>query len=54
METKFLKLESLVNLSTTSKTELIANIQDFLIAFSNLNLQMNKKIENDNIIIERP
>ena len=54
LETKFLKLESLVNLSTTSKTELIANIQDFLIAFSNLNLQMNKKIENDNIIIERP
>ncbi|CAH8287515.1 hypothetical protein EV196_109165 [Mariniflexile fucanivorans] len=54
LETKLLKLESLANLSTTSKAELLANIQDFLVAFSNLNLQMNKKIENDNIIIEKP
>ncbi|WP_308991657.1 hypothetical protein QLS71_007470 [Mariniflexile litorale] len=54
LETKILKLESLVNLSTTSKKELLVNIQDLLIAFSNLNLQMNKKIENDNIIIEKP
>lgn len=54
LETKVLKLESLANLSTTSKEELLANIKDFLVAFSNLNLQMNKKIENDNIVIERP
>lgn len=54
LETKVLKLESLSNLSTTSKAELLSIIKEFLVAFSNLNLQMNKKIENDNIIIERP
>ena len=54
LETKLLKLESLSNLDTTSKTELLSAIKEFLIAFSNLNLQMNKKIENDNIIIEKP
>ncbi|MDO7173500.1 hypothetical protein [Mariniflexile sp. AS56] len=54
LETKILKLESLTNLSTTSKTELLNNIQDVLVAYSNLNLQMNKKVENDHIIIEKP
>ena len=54
LETQLLKLESLYNLSTTTKPELIDNIQAFLVAFSNLNLQMNKKIEADNMIIERP
>ncbi|MEN3323576.1 hypothetical protein VP395_07545 [Mariniflexile soesokkakense] len=54
LETKILKLESLSNLSTTTKDELLTNIKEFLIAFSNLNLQMNKKTENDNIIIEKP
>ena len=54
LETKLLKLESLSNLSTTSKPELIATIKEFLVAFSNLNLQMNKKLEADNIIIEKP
>ncbi|MFI0428713.1 hypothetical protein [Mariniflexile sp. HMF6888] len=54
LETKLLKLESLSNLSTTSKEELLENIKDLLVAFSNLNLQINKKIEGDNIIIEKP
>lgn len=54
LETKLLKLESLYNLSTTTKPELIENIQAFLVAFSNLNLQINKKIEADNMIIEKP
>lgn len=54
LETKLLKLESLSNLSTTSKKELLENIKGFLVAFSNLNLQINKKIEGDNIIIEKP
>lgn len=54
LETKLLKFESLANLSTTRKAELLINIEDILVAFSNLNLQMNKKIEIDNIIIERP
>jgi cysteinyl-tRNA synthetase len=53
-ETKLYKLESLSNLSTTSKKELLNVIKEFFISFSNLNLQMNKKIEGDNIIIEKP
>ena len=54
LETKTLKLESLSNLSSTSKTELIQNIKEFLVSFSNLNFQINKKIEFDNRSIEKP
>ena len=54
LETKLYKLESLSNLSTTSKEELIAVIKEFLVSFSNLNMQMNKKIEFDNRSIEKP
>ena len=54
LETKLLKLESLSNLSTTSKEELLINIKEFFIAFSNLNFQMNKKIEFDSQSIEKP
>ncbi|WP_027138250.1 hypothetical protein [Gaetbulibacter saemankumensis] len=53
-ETKLLKLQSLANLSTTKKAELISSIKEFLIAFSNLNLQMNKKAEADKTTIEKP
>jgi hypothetical protein len=53
-ETKLYKLESLSNLSTTSKEELLETIKEFLISFSNLNLQMNKKIEFDSRDIVRP
>ena len=54
LETKLYKLESLSNLTTTSKKELIGTIKDFLIAFSSLNLQINKKIEFDRRKIEKP
>ena len=54
LETKLYKLESLSNLSTTSNEELITTVKDFLVAFSNLNLQMNKKIEFDTRKIEKP
>ena len=53
-ETKLYKLESLSNLATTTKPELISVIKEFFVAFSNLNLQMNKKLEADTIIIEKP
>ncbi len=46
-ETQFYKLGDAAALSTTSKKQLLANIKDTLIAFSNLKLQMNKKIEAD-------
>jgi len=47
LETKFHKLESAVRISKTPKTELISTIKEFFISFSNLNLQMNKKLEKD-------
>lgn len=54
LETKLYKLESLSNLSTTSKEELLSIITEFFVSFSNLNLQMNKKIEFDSRSIEKP
>lgn len=53
-ETKILKLESLSNLSTTSKDELLDVIKEFLVACSNVNFQMNKKVEFDSRTIEKP
>jgi hypothetical protein len=54
LETKTWKLESLSNLSTTTEEELNQTIKEFLVSFSNLNLQMNKKLEKDSQNIERP
>lgn len=54
LETKFFKLESLVNLSTTTKTELQNGIHEFLIAVTNLDLQMNKIIELESQNIVKP
>tara|TARA_R110002049_G_scaffold309149_2_gene517604 strand:+ start:57 stop:572 length:516 start_codon:yes stop_codon:yes gene_type:complete len=54
LETKLYKLESLSNLATTSKEELVMIIKEFLESFSNLNFQMNKKLEKDNNYIEKP
>jgi len=47
LETKLLKLRSAVSLSTTPKTELIITIKELLVAVSNLNLQINKKLEKE-------
>ncbi|GAA4800785.1 hypothetical protein [Litoribaculum gwangyangense] len=54
LETKLFKLESLSNLSTTSKEELLNTIKEFLVAFSHVNFQMNKKVEFDSRTIEKP
>lgn len=54
LETKILKLESLTNLSTTSKEELLETIKEFFVSFYTLSFQMNKKVEFDNRSIERP
>lgn len=54
LETKLLKLESLSNLSTTSKEKLLNTIKEFFVAYSNINFQMNKKVEFDNRNIEKP
>ena len=54
LETKILKLESLANLSTTTKEELLETIKEFFVSFYTLSFQMNKKIEFDNRSIEKP
>ncbi|MFB9056054.1 hypothetical protein ACFFU9_04795 [Mariniflexile ostreae] len=54
LETKTHKLESFANLSTTSEEELNKTIKEFLVSFSNLTLQMNKKLEKDSQTIEKP
>lgn len=54
LETKLLKLESVVNLSNTAPETLISNVKEVLVSFSNLNLQMNKKIERDSQKIIKP
>lgn len=54
LNTKLLQLESLSNLTTTSKEELLQTIKEFLVSFSNLSFQMNKKIEFDNRTIIKP
>ncbi|WP_338357836.1 hypothetical protein [Yeosuana marina] len=53
-ETKLYKLESVTNLQTTTKQELGSTIKEFLQSISNLNLQMNKKLEKDSQYIEKP
>ncbi len=54
LETKFRKLESFSNLSTTSNDELNSAIKEFLLSFSHLNLQMNKKMEDDSQNVQKP
>lgn len=54
LETKVFKLESVVNLSKTQKETTIEIVKEFFIAFSNLNLQMNKKVEKESQNIRRP
>lgn len=54
LETKLYKLESLANLNTTTTQELKGVIKEFLVSFSNLNLQMNKKLEKDGQHIVKP
>ncbi|WP_346881861.1 hypothetical protein [uncultured Algibacter sp.] len=54
LETKYRELESLSNLASTSKKELLNAIKSFFVSFSNLNLQMNKKIEFDTRSIQKP
>ena len=54
LETKIYKLESLSNLTSTLKDELNSTIKEFFISVSNLNFQMNKKLEKENQNIVRP
>jgi cell division protein FtsB len=54
LETKLYKLESVVNLSNSTPDAIMSSIKEVLVAFSNLNLQMNKKIERESQKIIKP
>ena len=54
LETKLYKTESLSNLSTTKKEELLNTLKELLVSFSNLSFQLNKKMENDSQNIQKP
>ncbi|MGB1307306.1 MAG: hypothetical protein ACPG6B_00245 [Oceanihabitans sp.] len=54
LKTKMLKLESETNLTKPAKKELLAVTKEFLVSFSNLNFQINKKFEKDSQKIEKP
>ncbi len=54
LETKLLKLQNSLTISNISKEEKLQDIMDLLIAFSNLNLHINKKLEFDANDVERP
>ncbi|WP_100610293.1 hypothetical protein [Confluentibacter lentus] len=54
VETKLYKTESLSNLSTTKKDELLETLKELLVSFSNLSFQLNKKMENDSQNIQKP
>lgn len=54
LETKILKFHSTLQLSNAKKKELLKNIQEILIATSNLHLQINKKFELESQIIQDP
>jgi hypothetical protein len=48
------KTDAAVKLNSNSKTELLDAVEELFIAFSNLNFQLNKKVEKDAQNIERP
>lgn len=54
VQNMYLKLNSTVNLSTSTKAEIKKDITDLLEAFSNLNFQINKKFERDAQNIIKP
>lgn len=54
MDTKLLKLNSLLLLNTSNKEEQLEGIEEFFIAFRNLKLQINKKFEFEKNNVLRP
>ncbi|CDF77813.1 conserved hypothetical protein [Formosa agariphila KMM 3901] len=54
LETKMLKLQSVLSMRNIPEEEQLQNIKETLIAYSNLNLQINKKYEKDSQNIQKP
>lgn len=53
-KTKLLSLKDLKSLNFIEKKDLLFATKEVFVAFSNLNLQINKKLEKDSQNIERP
>lgn len=54
LETKILKLNSLLLLDNIAKNEQLEGLKEVFVAFSNLNLQINKKLEFEANNISKP
>lgn len=54
LKTMLYKFQEIESLQTSTKKEKLVAIQQVLVAMSNLNLQINKKIEKDNQSIIKP
>ena len=54
VQNMYYKLNSTINLSTSTKEEIKKAIADLFVAYSNLNFQINKKFEKDSQNIIKP
>lgn len=54
LETKMYKLRDAVNLNNIKNEDLLKNIEECLVAYSNLNFQINKSLEIKSQNIEKP
>lgn len=54
LKTMLYKLEDTLTLTKSTKEQRLVVIEEVFIAFSNLNLQINKKLEKDSQTIEKP
>ena len=54
VETKMYKLEGVINLSSPTKESILETVKELLVAYSNLNLQMNKQLERESQRIQKP
>ena len=54
VQNMYFKLNSTINLSTSTRDEIIKDMKDLFEAFSNLNYQINKKFERDTRNIFKP
>lgn len=54
VKTMYLKLNNIINMSTSTEDEIKEAIKDFLKSFSNLNYQINKKFERESQHVAKP
>lgn len=54
VKTMYLKLNNIINMSTSTEDEIKEAIKEFLKSFSNLNYQINKKFERDSQHVTKP